>query len=216
MKKKIKVLISACLLGDNVKYSGGNNLTPELVTLLEKYNVDIVKVCPECFAGLPIPRLPSEIKEGKVYSKDGRDITEEFLDGAEKTYEVAERKQADFAILKERSPSCGSSYIYDGSFSGKVIEGQGFTTIKLNEENIIVFSEENLEEIEKYLEKLLLDELGQFTCIKDLVEMFKVSKTIWYDALEEGTIMYFTISSRKIIVTRSLLPFLREAMSERY
>ena len=85
MKKKIKVLISACLLGDNVKYSGGNNLTPELVTLLEKYNVDIVKVCPECFAGLPIPRLPSEIKEGKVYSKDGRDITEEFLDGAEKT-----------------------------------------------------------------------------------------------------------------------------------
>ena len=154
MKKKIKVLISACLLGDNVKYSGGNNLTPELVTLLEKYNVDIVKVCPECFAGLPIPRLPSEIKEGKVYSKDGRDITGEFLDGAEKTYEVVERKQADFAILKERSPSCGSSYIYDGSFSGKVIEGQGFTTRKLNEENIIVFSEENLEEIEKYLQEL--------------------------------------------------------------
>ena len=71
-------------------------------------------------------------------------------------------------------------------------------------------------DIEKYLEKLLLDELGQFTCIKDLVEMFKVSKTIWYEALEEGKIMYFTISSRKIIVTRSLLPFLREALSERY
>ena len=71
-------------------------------------------------------------------------------------------------------------------------------------------------DIEKYLEKLLLDELGQFTCIKNLVEMFKVSKTIWYDALEEGKIMYFTISSRKIIVTRSLLPFLREAMSEWY
>ena len=71
-------------------------------------------------------------------------------------------------------------------------------------------------DIEKYLEKLLLDELGQFTSIKDLVEMFKVSKTIWYEALEEGKIMYFTISSRKIIVTRSLLPFLREALSERY
>ena len=154
MKKKIKVLISACLLGDNVKYSGGNNLTPELITLLEKYNVDIVKVCPECFGGLPIPRVPSEIRENKVFSKDGRDITEEFLDGAEKTYEVVERKQADFAILKERSPSCGSSYIYDGSFSGKVIEGQGVTARKLNEENIIVFSEENLEEIEKYLVEL--------------------------------------------------------------
>ena len=69
-------------------------------------------------------------------------------------------------------------------------------------------------DIEKYLEKLLLDELGQFTSIKDLVEMFKVSKTIWYEALEEGKIMYFTISTRKIIITRSLLPFLREAMSE--
>ena len=154
MKKKIKVLISACLLGDNVKYSGGNNLTPELVTMLEKYNVKIVKICPECFAGLPIPRLPSEIKEGKVYSKDGRDITEEFLSGAEKTYQIAKRKQVDFAILKERSPSCGSSFIYDGSFSGKVIEGQGLTAKKLSKENIIIFSEENLEEIEKYLEEL--------------------------------------------------------------
>ena len=71
-------------------------------------------------------------------------------------------------------------------------------------------------DIEKYLEKLLLDELGQFTSIKDLVEMFKVSKTIWYEALEEGKIMYFTISTRKIVVTRSLLPFLREAMSNQY
>ena len=154
MKKKIKVLISACLLGDNVKYSGGNNLTPELVTLLEKYNVDIVKVCPECFAGLPIPRVPSEIKETKVFSKDGRDITEEFLSGAEKIFKIAKENQIDFAILKERSPSCGSSYIYDGSFSGKVIQGQGLTVRKLNEENIVIFSEENLEEIEKYLQVL--------------------------------------------------------------
>ena len=154
MEKKIKVLISACLLGDNVKYSGGNNLTPELVTLLEKYNVKIVKVCPECFAGLPIPRVPSEIRGDKVYGKDGRDITKEFLVGAEKTYQVAKNKEIDFAILKERSPSCGNSYIYDGSFSGKVIQGQGLTVRKLNEENIVIFSEENLEEIEKYLQVL--------------------------------------------------------------
>ena len=154
MEKEIKVLISACLLGDNVKYSGGNNLMPELVRLLEKYKVNIVKICPECFAGLPIPRVPSEIREDKVFSKDGRDITEEFLSGAEKTYQVAKNKEIDFAILKERSPSCGSSYVYDGSFSGKVIQGQGFTARKLNEENIVIFSEENLKEIEKYLEKL--------------------------------------------------------------
>ena len=154
MEKKIKVLISACLLGDNVKYSGGNNLTPELVTLLEKYNVKIVKICPECFSGLPIPRVPSEIRGDKVYGKDGRDITKEFLVGAEKTYQVAKNKEIDFAILKERSPSCGNSYIYDGSFSGKVIQGQGLTVRKLNEENIVIFSEENLEEIEKYLQVL--------------------------------------------------------------
>ena len=151
MKKEIKVLISACLLGDNVKYSGGNNLTPELITLLEKYNVDIVKVCPECFGGLPIPRVPSEIKENKVFSKDNRDVTEEFLIGTEKTLKIAKENDVNFAILKERSPSCGSTYIYDGNFSGKIIEGQGVATRKLNEENIIVFSEENLEEIEKYL-----------------------------------------------------------------
>lgn len=154
MKKKIKVLISACLLGDNVKYSEGNNLTPELVTLLEKYNVKIIKICPECFAGLPIPRVPSEIRGDKVFSKDSRDITEEFLIGAEKTYKVAKNKEIDFAILKERSPSCGSSFIYDGSFSGKIIQGQGFTARRLNKENIVIFSEENLEEIEKYLEEL--------------------------------------------------------------
>ena len=154
MKKEIKVLISACLLGDNVKYSGGNNLTPELVTLLEKYNVKIVKICPECFAGLPIPRVPSEIRGDKVFSKDGWDITEEFLSGAEKTYQIAKRKQVDFAILKERSPSCGSTHIYDGSFSGNIILGQGITAKRLTEEKIKVFSEENLEEIEKYLVEL--------------------------------------------------------------
>ena len=154
MEKEIKVLISACLLGDNVKYSGGNNLTPELVTLLEKYNVKIVKICPECFADLPIPRVPSEIIGDKVFSKDARDITEKFLSGAEKTYQIAKNKEIDFAILKERSPSCGSSYIYDGTFSGKVIQGQGFTAKKLNEENIIIFSEENLDEIEKYLQEV--------------------------------------------------------------
>ena len=154
MEKEIKVLISACLLGDNVKYSGGNNFTPELVTLLEKYNVKIIKICPECFAGLPIPRVPSEIREDKVFSKDGRDITEEFLSGAEKTYQVAKNKEIDFAILKERSPSCGSSFIYDGSFLGKVIQGQGLTTRRLNRENIVIFSEENLKEIEKYLQEL--------------------------------------------------------------
>ena len=111
MKKEIKVLISACLLGDNVKYSGGNNLTPALVTLLEKYNVDIVKVCPECFGGLPIPRVPSEIRENKVFSKDNRDVTEEFLAGAEKTLKVAKENEVDFEYL-EKVSNLKSSILY--------------------------------------------------------------------------------------------------------
>ena len=126
-KRKLKSLLVTCLLGDNVKYSGGNNLTPELVTLLEKYNVDIIKVCPECFGGLPIPRVPSEIKKNKVFSKDNRDVTEEFLTGAEKTFKIAKENDVNFAILKERSPSCGSTHIYDGTFSGNIIPGQGIT-----------------------------------------------------------------------------------------
>lgn len=154
MVREIKVLISACLLGDNVKYSGGNNLTPELIKLLEKYNIKIVKVCPECFGGLSIPRVPSEIRDDKVYSKEGKDVTKEFLKGAEKTFKIAKEEEIDFAILKERSPSCGSSFIYDGSFSGKLIQGQGITVRKLNKENVKIFSEENLENIEKYLQGL--------------------------------------------------------------
>ena len=111
-------------------------------------------VCPECFGGLSIPRVPSEIRENKVFSKDNRDLTEEFLVGAEKTLEIAKENEVDFVILKERSPSCGSTHIYDGSFSGNIIPGQGITAKRLTEEKIKVFSEENLEEIEKYLVEL--------------------------------------------------------------
>ena len=109
---------------------------------------------PECFGGLPIPRVPSEIRENKVFSKDNRDITEEFLAGAEETLKVAKENEVNFVILKERSPSCGSTHIYDGSFSGNIIPGQGITAKRLTEEKIKVFSEENLEEIEKYLVEL--------------------------------------------------------------
>ena len=90
----------------------------------------------------------------KVFSKDNRDITEEFLAGAEKTLKVAKENKIDFVILKERSPSCGSTHIYDGTFSGNIILGQGITAKRLTEEKMKVFSEENLEEIEKYLVEL--------------------------------------------------------------
>ena len=87
MKMKTKILVSACLLGENCKYSGGNNKNDEVIALGEGY--DLVPICPECFAGLPIPRVPSEIKDGRVYSKNGEDLTDKFLEGAQQALYIA-------------------------------------------------------------------------------------------------------------------------------
>ena len=98
---KPKLLVSACLLGENCKYSGGNNRN-EQVRALERY-FQLIPVCPECFGGLPIPREPSEIRDGCVVSKSGVDVTAAFADGAEKTLYIAEEENCGLALLKERS-----------------------------------------------------------------------------------------------------------------
>ena len=149
----MKILISSCLLGKNVKYSGGNNFSKELTTLLKKYNVDIIEVCPEVLGGLRVPREPAEIVAEKVLTREGISVSSEFIRGAELILEIAVVNNVDFAILKERSPSCGRNFIYDGTFSGKLINGQGLSTKKLLENNIEVFSEEELEKIEKKLKE---------------------------------------------------------------
>lgn len=141
----MKILVSACLLGENCKYSGGNNRNEKVIALGKEHQ--LVPICPECFAGLPTPRLPSEIKNGKVFSKDGRDLTEEFLDGAEKSLYVAEEAGCRVAVLKERSPSCGFGKIYDGSFSEKIINGNGITAQLLYENGIIILGESRTDEI---------------------------------------------------------------------
>ena len=118
---KPKLLVSACLLGENCKYNGGNN-RDEQVRALERY-FQLIPVCPECFGGLPIPREPSEIRDGCVVSKSGVDVTAAFADGAEKTLYIAEEENCGLALLKERSPSCGCGAIYDGSFTGALVPG---------------------------------------------------------------------------------------------
>ena len=138
---KPKLLVSACLLGENCKYSGGNNRN-EQVRALERY-FQLIPVCPECFGGLPIPREPSEIRDGCVVSKSGVDVTAAFADGAEKTLYIAEEENCGLALLKERSPSCGSSQIYDGTFSHTRIPGMGVTAELLRQNGITVYSEEN-------------------------------------------------------------------------
>ena len=144
----MKILVSACLLGENCKYSGGNNKCDEIIELGKKHR--LIPICPECFGGLPIPRVPSEIKDGRVYAKTGEDLTNEFNDGAEKALYVAEESGCQLAILKERSPSCGFGEIYDGSFSGKTIKGNGITAQLLYDHGIVILGETQIEKIKDY------------------------------------------------------------------
>lgn len=144
----MKILVSACLLGENCKYNGSNNENEEILELAKKHT--LIPICPECFAGLPIPRVPSEIKNGRVYSKNGEDLTDEFNDGAEKALYIAEESGCQIAILKERSPSCGFGKIYDGSFTGNIINGNGITAQLLYDHGITILGESSVDKIKYY------------------------------------------------------------------
>ncbi len=142
---KEKILISACLVGDNVKYNGGNNLSSYLDRLCEIY--DLVPYCPEVEGGLKIPREPSEIKGKKVINKKGKDVTRSYEKGAEGALNICKYLGITKAILKENSPSCGVHYIYDGSFTHKKIKGSGITTSMLISNGITVYSEDEIEDL---------------------------------------------------------------------
>ena len=136
-----KVLISACLLGFECKYCGGSNKLPEqqLAALGERFR--LIPVCPETAGGLPTPRDPSERLGDKVVSNQGRDVTAQYQKGAETALWLARRYDCKAALLKENSPSCGSGQIYDGSFTGKLIPGDGVAAEELKKEGLIVFGE---------------------------------------------------------------------------
>lgn len=140
----MRILISACLLGVPCKYSGGSNLTKYLPELLKKHT--LIPVCPETYGDLPIPRPPAEKQGERIVDQQGKDVTEAFQKGAQKTLAIAKEMHCEIAILKESSPSCGSQMIYDGTFSGKKIPGSGVTAQLLRENGISVFSEKQLEE----------------------------------------------------------------------
>lgn len=142
---KEKLLISACLLGEDCKYNGGNNYTPEAEALKERF--ELTPVCPETFGGLQSPREPSERVGDKVLSRSGEDVTEAFRRGAEKTLEIALAQGITRAVLKERSPSCGSGAIYDGSFSGAVVSGDGVAAELLKRQGIAVLGESRIGEL---------------------------------------------------------------------
>lgn len=142
---KTKVIVSACLLGENCKYSGGNNYNPDVARLADKF--ELIPVCPEVFGGLDTPRPPSEIVGDRVISKTGDDVTCQYHDGAEKTLYIARENNCPVALLKERSPSCGCSKIYDGTFSGTLVDGNGITAQLLLDNDIAVFGESNINKL---------------------------------------------------------------------
>ena len=132
MNKDKKIVVSACLAGINCKYDGKNNENSKILKLLQ--DDKLILVCPEELGGMSTPRIPSEIVNDKVIAKNGVDVTKEFNNGAFEALKIAKSVNADIAILQQRSPSCGSKLIYDGSFTGKLINGKGVTT-KLFEKN---------------------------------------------------------------------------------
>lgn len=139
------IIISACLAGVNCKYNGGNNLNKDIIEIMKEGKG--VLVCPEQLGGLTTPRVPCEIvdnKNLKVINKFNEDKTLEFIKGAEETLRIAKTVNAKIAILKSKSPSCGCGLIYDGTFSGKIINGNGITTDCLIKNGIKVYNENNI------------------------------------------------------------------------
>src|SRR6056297_4006312 len=139
------ILVSACLMGIDCKYNGGNNKIEILNELLK--DETLIPVCPEQLGGLKTPRNPSEIimidGNQHVVDKKGNDVTLQFIKGAEETLKIAKIYSIKKAILKSRSPSCGSKKVYDGTFSGNLVEGEGITAAFLRSNNIKVFNEIN-------------------------------------------------------------------------
>lgn len=140
-------IVSACLAGVNCKYSGGNNLDLKVLELVKSGKA--ILVCPEQLGGLPTPRPPSEIidtKDGaKVILEDGKDVSDEFLKGANETLKIAKMMNIKKAILKQKSPSCGYGKVYDGSFSKTLKDGKGITARLLEENGIEIINKgENL------------------------------------------------------------------------
>lgn len=150
-----KILVSACLLGEKVRYDGaGKTLSHDI---WQKWQDEgrLVSICPEVSGGLPVPRLPAEMTdEDTVINTKGEDVTDAFVAGAEQTLRLAQKHNIHLAVLKENSPSCGSHFIYDGTFSGTKKTGQGITAARLRKNGIKVFSENELEQAQNFFKTL--------------------------------------------------------------
>ena len=138
-----RLLVSACLLGQPVRYDGQSKPVPD--ARLERWATEgrLVPFCPECAAGLPTPRPPAERHDTRVVTRDERDFTTAFVRGAEETLRLSRLFSCRIAILKANSPSCGSGQIYDGCVCGRLIPGDGMTAALLKHEGLTVLSEKD-------------------------------------------------------------------------
>ena len=138
----MKIMVSACLVGENCKYNGGSNRNEKVLEFIQ--DQEVILICPEVMGGLPTPRIPAEITGEQVMTRDGRDVTEEYFRGAQLTLELAQKVQPDLIILQSRSPSCGVKQRYDGTFTGTLIEGSGVTARLLTRHGFSVIDVEDL------------------------------------------------------------------------
>lgn len=143
----MKVGVSACLVGKNTKYDGGNNYNKYVLEYLK--DKEVVLICPEVFGGLPTPRIPSEQINDKVINSNNEDVTRQFVDGANEALKRLQQQNVNVVILKERSPSCGYKKIYDGTFSKTIIDGNGVFAKLAIENGFIIYTESDIENIIK-------------------------------------------------------------------
>lgn len=139
--------MSACLLGTTCRYDGRGNESSEVTALLQREDLCLIPVCPEQLGGLPTPRIPSERRSNLVINRAGEDVTAYFCRGAEQALRIAKLYGCEIAVLKERSPSCGCGWIYDGTFSGNLTDGDGITAELLLQNGITVVGESQIQDI---------------------------------------------------------------------
>lgn len=139
-----KIIVSACLLGENCKYSGGNNYDPKVENFVR--GREVIRVCPEVLAGLGIPRIPIEIRDGKVIRRDGVVVDAAIREAVAKILDQIRDEDIECAILKARSPTCGVHQVYDGTFSGKLVDGAGVLAQALLEAGYTIMDNEDLED----------------------------------------------------------------------
>ena len=139
----MRIMVSACLLGQKCKYNGGDNYSEKVAAFADGH--EVIPVCPETAGGLPVPRTPCGIVNGKVTDAEGVSRDKEFRAGAELCLQLAKEKEIDLAVLQSRSPSCGVDQIYDGTFSGHLIRGSGVFASLLRENGFRVMDAGDLQ-----------------------------------------------------------------------